>query len=78
MQMGPGVEVSMRAKMVETEILVSNRMLRSAAATRQAKPGVISSLRTFTGTVLQNAGALLAAEKADPAIGECPTVVCAG
>lgn len=78
MQIGPGIEISMRAKMNETQLVVSNRTLRSAAATRQAKPGTFSSLRNWTGSVLRSAGVQLAGAGADSRVGDCSTVICAG
>ena len=50
MQMGPGIEMSMRNRMIEMQREVSNRTLRSAAATRQAKPGSLAGLRAGIGT----------------------------
>ena len=77
MQIGPGIEISMRSNMMNSQLLVSNRTLRSAAATRGAKPGLVSSLRAWTGSVLLTAGASLACREADPAIGNCSTVISA-
>ena len=77
MQIGPGIEVSMRSNMMESQRVVSNRMLRSAAATRRAKPGLVSSLRAWTGSALHLAGASLAGREVDPSIGNCSTVMCA-
>jgi hypothetical protein len=77
-QIGPGIEISMRAKMIESQLVVSNSTLRSAAATRQAKPGTLPSLRTWTGSVLRSAGVQLASVGTDSRIGECSTVICAG
>lgn len=64
--------------MIESQLDVSNRMLRSAAATRQAKPGMFSSLRKWIGSAVHDAGIQLASIERRPAIGECNTVICAG
>ena len=77
MQIGPGIEISMRSNMMNSQLLVSNRTLRSAAATRGAKPGILSSLRAWTGSALHLAGASLAGREVDPSIGNCSTVMCA-
>jgi hypothetical protein len=76
-QMGPGVEISMRSKMIESQLIVSNRMLRSAAATHQVKPGLISSLRHSIGSAFHLAGASLAGGKQRPMVGDCSAVICA-
>jgi hypothetical protein len=76
-QIGPGIEVSMRSNMMNSQLDVSNRTLRSAAATRGAKPGILSSLRAWTGSALHLAGASLAGREVDPSIGNCSTVMCA-
>jgi hypothetical protein len=78
MQIGPGIEISMRSNMMESQRVVSNRMLRSAAATHRAKPGMLSTLRAKTGSVFHVAGASLAGRERHPAIGKCSTVICAG
>lgn len=77
MQLGPGIEITMRSRMIESQRVVSNRMLRSAAATQLAKPGMFSSLRTGIGSAIRDAGAQLASIERRPAIGECTTVTCA-
>ncbi len=77
MQMGPGIDISMRSNMLNSQLVVSHRTLRSAAATRSAKPGRVTSLRAWTGSVLRSAGASLAGREIDPAIGNCSTVICA-
>jgi hypothetical protein len=76
-QIGPGIEVSMRSNMMESQRLVSNRTLRSAAATPSAKPGLVSSLRNWTGSALHHAGASLVGRERHPSIGNCSTVICA-
>jgi hypothetical protein len=76
-QIGPGIEVSMRSNMMNSQLDVSNLTLRSAAATRGAKPGILSSLRAWTGSALHFAGASLAGREADSTIGNCSTVICA-
>lgn len=78
MQLGPGVELSMRAKMSETQREVSNRTLRSAAATRQAKSSTFSGLRAFFGTRLSAAGQRLAEPNCGSMAGESSAVICAG
>lgn len=60
MQMGPGVEMSMRNRIVEMQHEVSNRTLRSAAATRQSKSGSLAGLRVAIGTRLASFGQQLA------------------
>ena len=78
MQIGPGIEISMRNRMMEMQREVSNSTLRSAAATRQAKPGSLSGLRAFIGTRLSLAGQQLANPKCGSLAGESATVICAG
>jgi hypothetical protein len=78
MHIGPGVELSMRNAMIESQREVSNRMLRSAAATRQAKSGTFSGLRSFFGTRLSAAGKQLASPKCGSMAGESSAVICAG
>jgi hypothetical protein len=77
-QTGPGIEVSMRNRMIEMQREVSNRTLRSAAATRQAKSGSLAGLRAFIGTRLSLAGQQLANPTSGSMAGESPTVICAG
>jgi hypothetical protein len=64
--------------MIEVQHEVSNRTLRSAAATRQAKPGTLSGLRAFVGTRLSLAGQQLANPKCGSMAGETATAICAG
>jgi hypothetical protein len=75
--MGPGIEITMRSKMIESQLVVSNHMLRSAAATRQVKPGLISSLRRSIGTAFHVIGSSLAGGKQRPMVGDCSAVICA-
>jgi hypothetical protein len=77
-QIGPGIEITIRSNMMESQRVESNRMFRSAAATRRAKPGLVSSLRAWTGSALHHVGASLAGRERHPAIGNCSTVTCAG
>lgn len=60
MQIGPGVEVSMRNRMIESQLEVSNRMLQSAAASRQVKYGSLAKLRASLGTRVASFGQQLA------------------
>ncbi len=78
MQFGPGVEVSMRNHMFEMQREVSNRTLRSAAATRQAKSGSLAGLRVYVGNRFLAVGKQLANPQADFPAGESNTVICAG
>ena len=78
MQIGPGIEISMRNRMMEMQREVSNSTLRSAAATRQAKPGSLTGFRAFIGTRLSLAGQQLAGPKCGSLAGESATVICAG
>ncbi len=78
MQYGPGVEVSMRNNMIEMQREVSNRTLRSAAATRQAKSGSLAGLRGYVGNRLMVAGKQLAGPNRDTLAGKSTAVICAG
>lgn len=78
MQFGPGVEVSMRNRMSEMQHEVSNRTLRSAAATRQAKSGTLTGLRSYFGTRFATVGQRLAGSSNGSVAGEPCTVACAG
>ncbi len=78
MQMGPGVEISMRNAMIESQREVSNRTLRSAAAARQAKPSIFSVFRAFFGNRLSMAGQRLASPECGSLAGESTAVICAG
>ena len=78
MQIGPGVEVSMRNAMIESQREVSNRTLRSAAATRQVKPGSLAGFRASIGTRLASFGQQLAGEECGSRTGESTAAVCVG
>ena len=78
MQIGPGVEVTMRSRMMEAQLEVSNRTLRSAAAARQANPGRLTGFRSWVGSRLSLSGRQLAGRECDPAVGETAPVMCAG
>ena len=78
MQIGPGIEIAMRNQMMEKQREVSNRTLRSAVATRQAKPSIFSGLRGFFGTRLSSMGKQLAEVECGSMVGESSTVNCAG
>ncbi|MCA9858255.1 MAG: hypothetical protein KC438_00965 [Thermomicrobiales bacterium] len=59
MQNGPGIEITMRGNMMEYQLDVSNRTLRSAAATRTAKRAPMTTLRISTGSFVASIGAML-------------------
>ncbi|TXG81007.1 MAG: hypothetical protein E6R14_08355 [Thermomicrobiales bacterium] len=64
--------------MDEMQREVSNRTLRSAVATRQAKPSMFSGLRVFFGTRLSSLGKQLAEPKASSVAGESTALNSAG
>ena len=78
MQIGPGIEVSMRNQMMDKQREVSNRTLRSAAATHQAKSGSLSGLRGFIGARLSAFGQQLAGPERGSMAAESTAVNCAG
>ena len=78
MQIGPGIEISMRNAMIESQREVSNRTLRSAAAARQPKSGSLTGLRAAIGIRLSALGNQLAEPKCGSTAGESSTVMCAG
>lgn len=77
MQIGPGVDLSMRMAMIETQRVVSTRTLRSAAATHNAKSSPFSGLRTFIGTRLSVIGQRLVDPKCGSLAGDSTAVICA-
>jgi hypothetical protein len=77
-QIGPGVEISMRNRMMETQLEVSNRTLRSAAAARHERTSPLAGFRSWIGSRLTSAGTQLAGPECGPAVGETATVMCAG
>ena len=77
MQIGPGIEISMRSNMLEKQLVVSNRMLRSAAATHEASRGNNRPLRARIGMALHRLGTSIAGREPNPAIGDCSLVNCA-
>ncbi len=78
MQIGPGVEVSMRNHMFEMRRGLSNRTLRSAAATRHAKPGSLTGLRAYVGHRFMMVSKQFAEPHCDSLAGESTAVICAG
>ncbi len=77
MQIGPGIEISMRSNMLDKQLVVSNRMLRSAAAMHEASSGNTIPLRARFGAALHRIGTSLAGRERQPAIGDCSLVNCA-
>jgi len=77
-QIGPGVELSMRNRMIEMQREVSNSTLRSAAATRQVKSGSLSGFRASIGTRLGSFGQQLAGVECGSRTGESTAAACVG
>ena len=78
MKIGAGAEVSMRSHMFELQRGLSNRTLRSAAATRLAKPGSLTGLRAYVGHCFMMVGKQLAEPHGDPPASTSTAVICAG
>ncbi len=77
MQIGPGIEIAMRNNMLEKQLVVSNAMLRSAAATHEASQRNNAPLRARFGAALHRIGTSLAGRERRPTIGDCSTVTSA-
>ncbi len=69
MQNGPGIEITMRGNMLEYQLEVSNRTLRSAAAARTAKRGLVTTLRVSIGSFVTSIGAMLVGRDGESGIG---------
>lgn len=73
-QYGPGVEISMRTKMMEAQQNVKNSTLRSAAAAQSGRTGSFTGFRSWIGSQVIQLGRQLAGPGCDPPVGKSTPV----